>query len=107
MAGQIHTSFSDADIDSCINRIEAIIDCSIKVGTGGSSAFAWTTSTVAHWIVEGAATYGAALQLCGPSAASWNTLDQLVNAQNTFSFIYKLFMDIIQSDEFGDFIIEQ
>lgn len=109
LAGQIITYISDAMIDSMINRIEGVIDTKLKVGsgTGSSSTFTWTTGDAPQWVIEGAATYGAAMQCCGPSAASWNTLEQLVNAQNTFSYLYKLFMDMIDSDEFGDFIVEQ
>lgn len=109
MADQIHTSFSDADIETCINRIEGIIDTKLKVGsgTGATATFTLDSTKAPEWVIEGAAAYGAALQLCGASAASWNTLEQLVNAQNVFSFMYKLFTDMIDSDEFGDFIIEQ
>ena len=109
MASQIHTSFSDADIENCINRIEGIIDTKLKVGagTGSTATFTWTTGDAPQWVLEGAATYGSALQLCGASAASWNTLEQLVNAQNTFAYLYKLFMDLIDAEDFGDKIIEE
>src|SRR3990167_9896381 len=103
LAGQLNSYLTDAMIDSMINRIEGVIDSKLKIGTSASS-FTWATGKSPHWAIEGAATYGAALQCCGPSAVSWNTLDQLSNTQNLFAYLYKFFMDIIDSDEFGDFV---
>ena len=108
LAGQINGYFTDAMIESAINRIEGVIDANMKIGSGdGEYSFTWTTATAAHWVMEGAATYGAALQFTGPSYASWNTLDQIVNAQNLFSFMFKMFMDMLEDQDSGTFIRSQ
>jgi len=108
LSGKVNGYFTDAMIESCINRIEGVIAAKLKVSSSGNitgaNTLSWTTGKPSHWIIEGAATYGAALQLCGPSAASWNTLDQLVNAQNTFTYMLKIFMDAIESEDLSDFI---
>ena len=108
LAGQIVTYITDAMIDSMINRIEGVIDTKMGIGagTGSVGVFTWTTGKVRQWVLEGAATYGAALQCCGPSAASWNTLEQLVNSQNLFSYLYKIFMDMVDSPKFSDRVAE-
>ena len=109
LAGQVNGLFTDGVIEAAINRIEGVIDANLKIGTGstGGFSFTWATGTSAHWVIEGAATYGAALQIIGPSIASWNTLDQLVNAQNTCSFMFKIFMDVIEDTENGIFVRDQ
>lgn len=108
MADQIHTSFADADIEACINRMEGIIDARMRIGgSTGAFSFTWATAKSPHWAVEMAATYGTALMLCGASAASWNTLEQLVNAQNTFSYLLKLAMDTLEDESSGAFILDQ
>ena len=108
LAGQVITYISDAMIDSAINRMEGVIDTTLQMGAGdGSNAqITWTTGTATHWVVEMAATYGAALQLCGPSAASWNTLEQLVNSQNLFSYLLAFAMRVIEDTEFSDFLVK-
>lgn len=109
LAGQVNGLFTDGVIEAAINRIEGVIDANLKIGTGSTGGFSltWTTGTSSHWVIEGAATYGAALQIIGPSIASWNTLDQLVNAQNTCSFMFKIFMDVIEDTENGIFVRDQ
>lgn len=106
MAGQVINYLSDAMIDTMINRIEGVIDIKLKIGTNGSS-FTISATKAPHFVVEGAATYGAALLCCGPSLSSWNTLDQLVVAQNLYTYWYKHYMDLIESEDFGPFIVEQ
>ena len=109
LAGQVVGYITDAMIDSAINRIEGVIDSELKIGSGSTGGFSltWTTGTSSHWVIEGAATYGAALQICGPSIASWNTLDQLINAQNTFSYMFKVFMDILENEDNGQWVRDQ
>lgn len=106
LANQVNGVFTDAMIDNAINRIEGIIDTRFGLRGTGANSFTWDTTKAEHWVVEGAATYGAALQLAGPSAVSWNTLDQLINAQNTYAYLYKLFMDMIEEDLFSDRVVE-
>ena len=108
LAGRVASYYSDAMIESMINRIEGIIDSRLKVGSGTlSNSVTWATAKSPHWVIEMAATYGAALQAAGPSAASWNTLDQLINAQNLFAYLYATAMDIIESEDFGQFVVDQ
>ncbi len=108
MAGKVAGYFTDAMIDSAINRIEGVIDSKLKIGSEtGAYSLTWATGKSPHWIIEGAATYGAALQLCGASIASWNSLDDIVNAQNVFSYMLKFFMDAIDSQEESDHILAQ
>lgn len=105
LAGQVNGYFTDAMIESAINRIEGVIDARLKISSDdGGFTFTWTTGTSMHWVVEGAATYGAALQIAGPSALSWNTFDQLINAQNVYAFMFKIFMDRIEDEEDGSHI---
>jgi len=109
-AARVDGTFSDADIETIINRIEGVIDVKLRRAissqTGGHT-FTFSASTPAHMVIEGAATYGAALQLCGPSVLSWNSFDQLINAQNIFSFMFKLFMDEIESEGDSQFIVDE
>ena len=108
MGGMVIGVMTDAMIDSAITRIEAIIDCHLKVGSEtGAYSLTWATAKTPHWVLEGAATYGAALQLCGPSILSWNTLDQLINAQNLFSYMFKAFMDVITTEDLSSHIQSQ
>jgi len=107
LAGQVVTYITDAIIDAIINRIEAVIDTKLKIGVGGTTAFTWTTTTVPDWAIEMATTFGAAVIICGPSSASWNTQEQLENMQNICSFWFKVAMDIIDSQDFGTFLLEQ
>jgi len=111
LGSQVNGLFTEAVVNSAINRMEGVIDTRLKITTSGShtggNSFTWNTLYPVHWVVEGAATYGAALQLCGPSVASWNTLDQLINAQNLFANQFKIYMDLIESEDFGDFIVNE
>lgn len=107
IGGQVNGYFTDAMIEAAINRIEGAIDAILNIdSTTGGYSFTWTTGYSKHWVVEGATTYGAALALCGPNIASWNTLDQLINAQNTFSYWFKFYMDIIADEEFGANVVD-
>lgn len=100
LAGKVNGNFTDAVIEDAISRIEGWIDTKLRITSStnivGANTLSWTGSFAPHWVIEGAATYGAALQLCGPSIASWNTLDQLVNTQNELSYFFKLFADLIE-----------
>ena len=109
IGSKVINDFTDAVIEQAINRIEGVIDTMLKVGDGSTGAFSftWATGESTHWVVEGAATYGAALQCLGPSIASWNTLEQMQNAQNICSFMFKLYMDRIIDEEDGSFIRDQ
>jgi len=109
LAGMVNGYFTDAMIESEINRVEGAIDATLKIGDGatGGFSFTWATGESTHWIIEAAATYGAALGMCGPSILSWNTLDQLVNAQNIFSFWFKFYMDLLEDEDSGAFIRDQ
>lgn len=111
MGGKVASYFTDAIIEAAINRIEGVIDSHLRHSTSGNITGAnnitWTTGYSVHWVIEGAATYGTALQLCSGSTASWNTLDQLINAQNTFSYMFKTFMDIIEDEMTGGFVGDQ
>lgn len=111
LGGMVNSYFTDAIIEAAINRMEGVIATRLKVTSSGNitgaNSLAWTTGKPSHWVIEGAATYGAALQLCGPSILSWNTLDQLINAQQIFSYMLKMFMDIIDGEDTGDFIVSE
>ena len=107
LAGQVVTYITDAMIDAEINRIEGLIDTQLKIGGGGQAAFAWTTGTVPDWVLEAAATYGAAMMCASLSAASMNSLEQLVNIQNHCAYKFKTAMDRIESQDLGTFIKEQ
>ena len=105
LAGMVNGYFTDAMIEAEINRVEGAIDSELKIGSNdGEFTFTWTTATAPHWVVEAAATYGAALGIAGPSAYSWNTLDQLINAQNLFSFMFAFYMNMIKDEDTGAFI---
>lgn|SRR3990167_2306334 len=109
LANRVHTNFSDTDIEDIINRIEGLIDTKLKIGEGGSS-LTWATAKAPHWVIEMAATYGAALAVCGASPESWNTLEHLVNGQNIFAYMFGAAMAIIEEGGdvgTGDFIVTQ
>jgi hypothetical protein len=104
----IRAALDTTTVESAINRIEGIIDTKLKVGSGvGANTITWATAKAPHWVIESAATYGAALQLCNPSIASFLTLDQLIGFQNLCSYMYKLSMDIIESEGWADFVVDQ
>lgn len=105
---RVANSITDTVIDNAINRIEGVIDTHMDVGSGtGAYTFTWTTGTPAHWVVEGAATYGAALQCLGPSVASWSTLDQLNQMINICTYMFKMYMDLIITEESMEHIRDQ
>lgn len=100
-----------ATVEEAINRVEGVIDSKLKVTTSsnivGANTLAWTTANAPHWVIEGAATFGAAMQCCGPAVASLQTLDQLVTSYNTYAYMFKVFMDVISSEDYGTFVVEQ
>jgi len=111
LGGRVAGYFTDGIIEDAINRVEGIIDTALKVSSSGNivgaNSLTWTTGLSPHWVIEGAATFGAALQLCNGSIVSMNGLDEVVSVQNFCSYMFKTFMDQIENEMFGDFIAGQ
>lgn len=108
IGSRVINDFTDAVIDQCINRIEGVLDTHMGVGSGtGALTVTWATAKPPHWVLEGAATYGAALQCLGPSLASWNTLDELNQMINLCTYQFKMYMDLITTEEPMQFIRDQ
>lgn len=100
MAGRVVAYITDAMIEAAINRAEGAIDNAF------GSTITWATGTPKHWVVEGAVTWHAALQISGSSLDSWNTLAELIAFQDLAAYMVKFFMDQIYDDMMGDRILE-